>query len=130
MSYQASAISTQAFEDTGVIVMARINGNLGTAITQASLSEIAYSTYDTNAEAAVSGASGTLTISSVVSDTLITNDVRWTKDTTGYNFIDTIPATALPDGGVTYAREYKFTPATGQPFHLQVLIETKNLWRS
>lgn len=129
MSYKDSALSLVCYEDTGPIVMARITGTLGTAITQASLSSIAYSTFDTSG-AAVSGAAGTLTIADVVSDTLITNDTRWTVDTTGRNFIDEIPAAALPDGDETYTREYKFTPATGQPYHLVVTIETRNLYRS
>ena len=59
----------------------------------------------------------TLVISNVVLDTLSTGNI-WTIDTTGFNFIDDIPAAAFPTGGEEYQVEYKFTLTSGEVFWL------------
>lgn len=99
-------------------IIGRIRNEAGTLITQASLSAIAWSSWDNRVVPSASIASGTLTIASVVFDTLQTNSVLWPIDTTGYNFLATIPATAFPSGdsGQEYRIELKFTETSGSKF--------------
>ncbi len=111
-------------EDAGVTFMARVYGNAGTAITQASLSSIGYAVTDLS-DLTNPVTSGTLTISSVVFDTLQTG-VRWTKDSTGYNFLYAAPATWTPSGKRRYAYVFTFTPSDGSAV-LKVLFEGESL---
>jgi hypothetical protein len=111
-----SAVVNQgtAIEDSGIVLMARVQNISGTNITQGSVSGITYSVFDlVDGTAVVSGSS--LTVSTVVFDTLQTPAI-WTTDTTGYNFRHDAPATALPNGERTYRFEYKFTPTSGEVF--------------
>ncbi len=78
-------------EQTGVTILARIYGQTGILITQASLTSIAYTVTDLMAGTT---SAGTLTVSAVVFNQAMTNDPRWTFDTVGFNFLATIPATA------------------------------------
>jgi len=121
---------------SGVTLLARIVGNGGMPITQASLSTIQYALTDFGSgsptpgspgpanPAPTTGALASLTISSVVFDSLQQNDPRWTKDSAanlgsdgawGYNFLATLAATLF-----TTANRQQcvvvFTPVTGQPF--------------
>lgn len=57
------------------------------------------------------------TISVVVLDTVVTDNVIWTKDATGYNFLDDIAASNFPIGDRRYRIEYKFTLTGGAIFH-------------
>lgn len=106
--------------------MSRVRGNSGSYITQATLSAITCKVY-TSSGTLVS--SPTVTISSAVYDTLQTSDARWTRDSTGFNFLFTVPASAFPSPGL-YRVEFKFTPATGDPFHMVVRIHVLNLLQS
>ena len=109
-------VRAQAFEDSGFTIIARVVGNAGTNITQASLSTITYSVYDTSTGTVVTGHNAVaLTISTVVFDTLQT-DAVWTFDATGYNYKHTVEATALPTGGTVYIYEAKVTPVSGPVF--------------
>lgn len=115
-----AAVKTHAFavwEDTGLIVMARIVGNAGTAITQASLTSIKMDVYDITDEDAPAaiGSQDTLTINSVVFDTLQDSDVRWTRDDEGYNFLHTVAATRFASAGPVRI-EFMFDPASGENF--------------
>lgn len=118
-------IRGSVWEDGGATVMARVIGNAGTAITQASLTSIHYSLFDTNGAtpetAVVAGTS--LTVSDVVFDTLQT-DARWTQDATGYNFRHTIAASVLAAPAHLYRAEYKFTPTSGEVFWVVAEILT------
>ena len=106
-------ITGTAVEDAGVILLARVVGNDGTPITQASLTAITYSVYDiTNS---VSLGTGTFTISSVVYDTLQTGEL-WDVDSTGYNFKAAIPASVMTPGGSRCQIDVKFDPVTGENF--------------
>jgi hypothetical protein len=104
------------FEDGGATVLARVIGQAGSNITQASLSTITYAIYA--AETGTSVATGTVTISSSVYDTLQTSDARWTHDTTGYNFTHALTASNFASGDKRYRVEYKFTPVSGEVFWL------------
>lgn len=125
------------YEDSGISLMARVYGHAATAITQATISTITYTvTEHATQEDAENGANGTaiiastsLTVSSVVFDTLQT-DARWTKDSTGYNFRYDSAAADRTDGGVWHRYEVKFTPSSGAVFHAVWIVESKELVRS
>lgn len=101
-------------EDGGAQTMARVLANDATNAQQADISSITYKVFDID-NSNTETATGTLTVSDVIFDTLQT-DARWSVDTTGYNFRHEVPATAFPTGGNRYQIEYKCTPASGQVF--------------
>lgn len=122
-----------AIEDSGAFLMDRVYGNAGTAITQASISSIAYGVYEhaskADAETAtdgdlVAGAATSLTVSSVVFDTLQTS-APWDSaaDASGYNFKYDSPAADRPTGGKWYRHEIVFTSASGAKFAIVWVIE-------
>ncbi len=87
---------------SGVVLMARVLGNLGTPVTRATLSTLAWKVSDLSAGAAVG--SGTFTVNGTVYDALQQNDPRWTRDSAGlpgpdgafgYNFLATLPASTF-----------------------------------
>lgn len=124
----ALVIEGAAWEDSGTSLMCRLRGVDGDLVARADLSSIAYSVFDeddTDAEPD----EGTLTVADVVYDTLQT-DSRWTKDGTGYNFRWDTPAALLADGGRRYRFEVKFTPVSGEPFHVVWRVPTGDLRRS
>lgn len=118
---------------SGVTLMARIRGNAGTLITQATLSSISYAV--TNLTAAASVGTGTFTISATVFDDLQQNDPRWRRDSAsspgeddahGYNFRGTLAASLFVATGINaasverqpdlYQADVVFTPTSGEPF--------------
>lgn len=115
-----------AWEDSGPILMARITGNDGANITQASLTDVKLTVMDGDTEQT---AQATLVKADVVFDTLqkTSDDARWTADNTGYNFKHEVVATDLPNGEKTYTFEFMFNPASGQDFALVFVIDTKKL---
>lgn len=123
----AQVFRAVCFEDAGVTFLARIKGNDGSNITQASLSSIAYTVTDMADASTV--ISGTLTISAVVFDALQTG-ARWTVDSTGYNFLWAAPATLAPTGGRKYRVELLFTPASGAVFVLPFEVDCIPILRS
>lgn len=112
-------------EDDDFTPIARVKNGAGTLITQASLTSITYYAYDTGT--ATQTGTGTLTISSVVFDTLQTGS-NWTVDGTGYNFLATIPGTCFPDGGKVYRVEIVFNPVSGSDFTLSYDVTTVALY--
>ena len=116
------------WEDSGYTVLARILGHDGDAVQQADVSAISY-TVEESTDPSTEVASGTLTVSSVVYNTLQT-DSRWARDTTGFNFAAAMPATTVPNGSMTYLVDYTFTPATGQQYHFPVVLHTRDLFAS
>lgn len=118
----AKVFQSVVFEDGGATFLARVYGNSGSAITQASLSSITCKVFDldsTTPDTAI--LTPTVTIASVVYDTLQTGGL-WVDDngdaldSVGYNFAHAMPATAFPTGGHRYRIEYKLTPASGEVF--------------
>ncbi len=112
------------YEDFAATLLARVTGNAGTNITQASLTSITYAVYDRSVNPVTAVNTGTLTIASVVYDTLQTTDDRWDVDTTGYNFAYTFPGTLFPSGNREYRVEVKFTPTSGEAFPLWADLRT------
>ena len=102
--------------------MARVVGADGSAVTQSDISTAEYSIYllddqDPDSLTAVDDHDAvSLTVSSVVYDTLQTDDI-WDKDTTGFNFkytIDISTNAAFTVAGRKYQIRFELTPATGQ----------------
>lgn len=126
VSYNANdPIEVVAWEDTGLVLMARVLGASGAVVTQATLDSITAKVLDRDDDSLV--ATLTVTIADVVFDTLQTADPRWTADTVGYNFLHAIPATALPSPNKEYRVGYLFTPSSGQPFGMAVDVSTRRL---
>lgn len=116
-----------AWEDTGCTLMARVLGNAGTAINQASISSIARKVFDLNSSTPETPVSSTTpTVADVVFDALQT-DARWTTDSTGYNFRETVAASVLAEGDRRYRVEYVLTPASGEKFNVVFEIQTRKL---
>lgn len=111
----------EAFEDAPVALMDRVRNLSHAYITQASLTSVTYKVYACNTKDDVIaangtiGASGTLTVSTVVYDTLQTA-APWTKDATGYNLRYDSPGTDRPTGGLWYRYEILITPTSGGAF--------------
>lgn len=120
--------------NSGVTLMARILGNAGTPITQASLSAITYTVRDITGQTTIAQDTA-LTISSVVYDSLQQSDPRWDLDDSsnpgadnawGYNFLAVIPAADFASYTVNadtsevtphrYQVDVEFTPTSGQKF--------------
>lgn len=122
-----------ALEDTGCSLMDRVYGNAGIAITQATITSIAYKVYEhTTKDAAIAVSGGTLVagtasslaVASVVFDALQTA-APWdaTADALGYNFRYDSPIVDRPTGGKWYRHEVVFTPAIGALFAAVFIIE-------
>lgn len=116
--------SAVVWEESGFICLARVLGNAGTAITQASISSINRKVF--NRATGVEISSTALTVSAVVFDTLQTGDI-WSEDSTGYNFSDGPAAADFSDANQTYRIEYTFTPASGQIFRSVFEVRTKDI---
>lgn len=100
----------QGFEQADLPIRARVTDADGTALLRAGISSIAYIVKNA---AGTTTASGSLTVNSVISDTLSS----WIEDATGYNFAATIPAAAFPDTG-HHRVQIKFTLANGSITYL------------
>lgn len=95
--------------------LSQVYGNAGTAVTQASLASIEYRLFEK--DGAVVTNPTYLTIASVIYNTLQT-DGRWTRDTTGYNFLHTVTHLELAEADTTYVAEYRATDTSGNVFIL------------
>lgn len=127
MARPTDILTVDHWEDTPLVIMARVRDATATNITQAGIDSIAIYVFDGSG----TQVSTTIapTVASTVFDTLQT-DARWTKDSTGYNFRYTIAAAYFPTGDVNYRVEVIFTPATGEPFPLVVVAKAKRLLSS
>lgn len=123
-----SIITGVAYEDGAVALMARIQSIAsGANMTQASVTGITWKVFDLFDNAQI--ATGTLTVSSVIFDTLQTPSI-WTVDTTGYNFRVDPANTTHPNGGTTYRFEFIFDPSSGEDFPVVFEVSTENLLTS
>lgn len=103
-------------EDGSAVFLARIYGADGT-FTQAQFGTITRYVKDIRTGTVVSA---TLTVASVVYDTLQTNAVQW-PHSTGYNFRDVIPASAFADAR-PYRVQYKFAATGAEVFWSKPVI--------
>lgn len=118
-------IKGQAYQQSGVILMARLISNAGVYVSQAAISSITCGVYDTASPNQVV-ASPSVSVASTIYDTLQTN-LLWTKDALGYNFKYELPSSALPRGNKTYRVEFRVTPVGGQQYHIVFEIQTERL---
>ena len=107
--------------------LARVVGQSGSNVTQASLTSVTYSVYNLETDTYVLG--GTLDISNSIYDTLKTAQNTtgfsnlWTRDATGYNFRANISKSAFPDGERAYLVRFLFDPVTGEDFPLVFRVD-------
>lgn len=114
------------WQGESLVIMARIRSIALDAplITQASLTSITCAVYD--GDTLID--SSTLVKGDVISDTLVTNDSRWTEDSTGYNFVATLDgSTCFPLPGKRYEVEITLTSTTGHLTDLVAIVQTGNL---
>lgn len=109
---------TAGWSAAGLVIMARVNGWLNSAIVQADITSIQCTVRDTVNDTVTYNQA--LTVADVIFNALQTGAI-WSVDATGYNFLHTVPATAFPTPSVApfnrvYVISVRFTPATGQPF--------------
>ena len=89
----------------------------GKWVKQADLSTITCKVFDRSSSTPDTAiATPTVTISSAINDTPVTDGVLWTEDSTGYNFLHDLAHTNFPDGGRKYRVEYIFTPTSGNKY--------------
>lgn len=122
MASKPKVYKTKWNEDGSAYVMARVmrknsSQNL-VAVQQSDLSSITRKVFLVSDESTVIGPT-TLTVSDVILNALSTGSI-WTVDSTGFNFIDTVPPSAFPTGDAEYRIEYKFTLTGGEVFWLLV----------
>ncbi len=99
-------------EDTSPTPAARMRAPDGTLLTQATTSSIEAKVYDEqdNLRATIA-----VVVADVIFDTLQTptDDVRWHKDTTGFNFLHRPAPSSFPEPG-RYGITYTFTLTSGE----------------
>lgn len=117
------------WEDGDVTEMARFQVDGANGV-QADLTSIARNIFDLSGDTpGTSLGEDAVTIATSVFDTLQT-DARWTKDLTGYNFRDRVPASKFSTGGRTYLVEYLFTGAGGEKFWIVFKHPAKKIYTS
>jgi hypothetical protein len=115
------------WEDGDLIVMSRVKGSTGQAITPTDLGggTVECKVFDRLTRAQI-GATQNPAAVSVLFDTLQLDD-RWSVDAEGYNFRYTVPGTLFPDGNKTYRVECRALPSVGQGYPLAMLdVETED----
>jgi hypothetical protein len=119
-------------------LLAYVEGNSGTPITQASITSISYTISqvdenepDDDATTVTGHIDAAITVASAVFDTEQKTDVRWDPadhDGKGFNFEYTpVISTnqAFNNRGVRYRIRVKFTPVTGQVFWAEYLASAR-----
>ena len=130
MATLTSPTCATIWEDGGATLMARIVGGAGTTITQATITSIARKTFDLNGlTPGTAVETSAPVVASTVFDTYQT-DARWTVDSTGYNFRDTIAAAIFATGNHRYRVEYAFTPTAGAVFWVVFELQCQPVWSS
>ena len=121
---------------SGVALMARVLGNNGEPILQATISSIGYTVHNLD-DSTITDVTGSFTVSSAIYDSLQRSDLTWTKDDVdnpgtdgryGYNFKDVVPASAFTPGNQRYQVDVKFTPASGQVFYVVFQFNTTRIY--
>ena len=125
MGLIASQIVT--WEDSTVILMARIEDIEKALILVSSVATITLQVSATDGTGTPTAPA--VVVASQVLDVLV-DDAKWTKDTTGYNFIHTITPADIPDGDKVYRAEFEFTDVGGNVSQIVFEIDAKDLLRS
>ncbi len=125
-------VKDSVFIKSSCTCMARVKDGDDANITQAGTSTITYSVFSLGASgvrSVVTGHDGgSVSVATSVFNTLQTDDSRWDRDTTGYNFLHTIDISSNEAFTTTgkYLVEYLITPVSpGQRSVLRFLIVAK-----
>lgn len=108
------------WQNGGASFLARLRSSSGSLLTQATTSSITCIVHDMTLDGQTTIITPTITVASVIYDTLQTG-TQWTKDSTGYNFKYDIAATAFPSAGHIYVTQFKVTPSSGAVFFFQYM---------
>lgn len=100
-------------EDTGVLLLARVEDWDGNLLAQAGVTTITWSVFDTSDNNALV-ATNTIAAADVIFDTAESGG-NWPY-TDGYTFKWNMPATNLPNGGRVYVVEIMVDPVSGENF--------------
>lgn len=122
---------TQAiiWEDGDACCMARVQLD-GSDVLKSELSSVTRKIFDLDGSTPTAAASeSSLVVATTVFDTLQT-DGRWTQDTTGYNFRDTIAGSNFPEADRSYRVEYKFVGANGEVAFAVFILDTQGVYSS
>ena len=118
--YEPQYYSSVFDEDGSKYVLARVTrknfSHDMVAIASSDVTSITRTIYSVPSSTVVS-ASTTLTVANVVVTTSTGN--IWTKDETGFNFIDLVPAASFPKPEELVTIEYKFTYVDGVVTYLR-----------
>jgi hypothetical protein len=110
----------EVFTNSPFTILLRVHV-AGSAAKKADLSSISFrAVHETNGQSVVTGS---LTVSSVISDTLQTG-AMWSTDSTGYNMTHNVSGSALTEPGV-YSFEYSVTPAGGSATVLPEIVKVR-----
>ena len=122
----ADRTTFQAWEDSGLQCMARVENWDGDLLLQADLGTITYKVFDVATK--VETGSDSLTVANVIFDTAQTNS-GWPYDD-GFNFKFLLPASAFPNGNRKYRVEFIVTPTSAEPFPIVFDAFAQNLLTS
>lgn len=127
---QGKTIVAAVWANSAWSVVGRLYNQAGALVTQAMFSggSITYRAYrkEGNIPREITSSATSITVASVIFDTLQTNSVIWPEDSTGYNFKWDVPYTLLKKGG-DYEIEISFTPASGDPYPVVVQVAVESL---
>lgn len=98
-------------EDSDLWLLGRVALQGVTTDLISDIETITWAAYDVEGDG-TAFTSGSLTVATVVSNTLLTG-AMWTTDSIGYNFTHAIPNTVFTAGGKRYRFEHKFTWSAG-----------------
>ena len=117
----ANIETSYAWKDGDATCLARVKMS-GSLLLQATAATISRSVYlkeqNPGADRTLVSGPTALTVASVVFDTLQTDD-RWDRDSTGYNFRDSIPYTVFSQAGRVYEVDYSFVGSGDQRFKVR-----------
>jgi hypothetical protein len=133
MSVVNGVVEAKTVAKSGVVLMGRILGADGSAVTQASLIAVSYKVTDLTT--GDEGETQSLTVSAVIFDTLQTGS-GWNEDSTGFSFRAVIPASQFvftPNDSPTivphkYQVDVRFTPTSGEQFVVPWVLMAHPVW--
>ena len=126
----AQDIEGTVFKNGSAILLARVVGADGEAITRNTLAAIRYTVYllddhDPDQQTPQDGHVGiSLSVAEAVYD-LVQTDAVWTRDSIGYNFkhvLDVSAHEAFPMAGRSYRIVYELSPTSGQVILLRFRV--------
>lgn len=105
-------IKAVVWENMGASLMARVEDNDGTDITQAAIASIARKVFDNRDTDGDAISTSAPAVDATIHDTLQTGG-GWSKDEEGYNFRDDVDDDVFIVAGREYRVEYVLSPTSG-----------------